>query len=221
MSNQFCQSEDLFMKSPQDEQRKSVLSKADKVDNLTAENVTSIEYDSEIENFSEEVPDKRYDLEILRSLRRIIRAVDIHSRKLKLQYKITAPQLVCLMAVVRDGPLSVSAIAKRVFLSTSTVVGILDRLEQRSLVRRTRDQRDRRLVNVSAMQKGIELVENAPTPLQDGLAVGLKKLTELEQATISLSLERIVELMEVADNDAAPMLETGKLDEGMDEGNLD
>ncbi|MBD3403537.1 MarR family transcriptional regulator [candidate division GN15 bacterium] len=167
-----------------------------------------------------EVPHTRYDLQILQYLRRIMRAIDIHSRKLKSQHKITGPQLVCLLAVVDEGPITATRIAERVFLSASTVVGILDRLEEHGLVQRERDAQDRRLVNITATGGGLELARKAPSPLQDGLANGLKELPELEQATIALSLKRIGDLMEVRDIETAPLLDPGNLDDEVNNGGL-
>ncbi len=154
---------------------------------------------------------KRYDLQILVSLRRIIRAIDIHSRKLSSRYDLTAPQLICLLVTARQGPLTGTRISGIVHLSPSTVVGILDRLEKKGLIRRARDLGDRRLVYVTVTEKGAGLAEIAPTPLQDGLANALKRLPELEQAAIALSLGRIVEMMEARDIEAGPILETGAL----------
>ena len=153
----------------------------------------------------------RFDLHILRSLRRIIRAVDIYSGKLKSKYQITGPQLVCLLAIVENEPLTATKIANHVHLSPSTVVGILDRLEKKGLIERVRDQKDRRQVNVAATENGVQLANHAPSPLQDGLARALGKLSELEQATIALSLRRVVDLMEADDIEAAPILEAGNL----------
>lgn len=138
----------------------------------------------------------RYDLSVLQSLRRIIRAVSLYSHQLAATYKITAPQLVCLLTIVNEGSINLSALSKRVFLSASTVVGILDRLEEKGLITRQRDHRDRRLINVQATSSGKELVAQAPSPLPTALANALTQLPELEQATIALSLERVVNLME-------------------------
>jgi DNA-binding MarR family transcriptional regulator len=157
------------------------------------------------------VPDERYDLQILQSIRRIMRAVDIYSRKLRSQCELTAPQLVCLGTIVEDGPLTVSQIAQSVFLSPSTVVGVLDRLETRGLVTRERDTDDRRVVNTLATPAGKEVVDKAPSALQDGLHEALKNLSTLEQATIALSLKRVVDLMEAGNIDAAPILETAPI----------
>lgn len=148
------------------------------------------------------------DLRILRALRRIIQAVDVHSRKLASVHKITAPQLVTLLWVVECGTSTASEIAKHVHLSNSTVVGILDRLESKKLIQRTRSTGDRRLVHVCATEAGVALAQRAPSPLQDVFAAALHQLPELEQTTIALSLERIVELMEARDIDAPPMLDS-------------
>lgn len=154
------------------------------------------------------------DLRILRALRRIIQAVDIHSRKLATQHNITTPQLVTLLWIVESGPATVSDIAKHIHLSNSTVVGILDRLEAKGLIGRERSTEDRRLVYAGATSAGEALARTAPSPLQDVFADALRKLPELEQTTIALSLERIVELMEARDIDAAPLLDSGEVTRG-------
>lgn len=157
------------------------------------------------------IPDSRYDLQILQSLRRIIRAIDIYSRKLKTSYQLTAPQLICLLNIVEDGPLNTTSISKKVFLNPSTIVGILDRLEARRLIVRSRDGSDRRIVNVHATEEGRKIAQTAPSPLQDNLADALKRLPELEQATIALSLKRVVDLMEAKQLDASPILATNDI----------
>lgn len=154
------------------------------------------------------IPKERHDLRILRAIRRIIRSTDQHSRWLAGEYGVTVPQLLCLMKVVESGPLTVKAIADEIYLSSSTLVGIIDRLEKRDYVRRQRSTDDRRQVHVSATEAGRELIRHSPSPLQDNLLVALSKLPELESATIALSLERIVDLLEIKQVPAAPILET-------------
>ncbi|MGD8413085.1 MAG: MarR family transcriptional regulator [Candidatus Latescibacterota bacterium] len=166
---------------------------------------------NEADRTTPEIPSERYDLQILRALRKIIRSVDIYSKKLVGSHDVTAPQLVCLITIAQEGPLSLKRIAEKVYLSPSTVVGILDRLESKGLVLRARDTRDRRLVNVTATATGRQLASNAPSPLQSGLAHALKDLPEIEQATIALSLNRIVDLMEAESIDASPVLDTGTI----------
>jgi len=157
------------------------------------------------------VPLVRYDLRILRGLRQIIHGVDLYSKHLSATHQITAPQLLCLLTVVNHGPLSPTAISREVHLSLSTIVGILERLEEKNLVLRERSQEDRRFLRVSATPAGLQLIQQAPSPLQNRLAAALTALPELEQATIALSLERIVALMEAPDTDISPILATGPI----------
>lgn len=136
-----------------------------------------------------------YGLGVLKSLRRIIRAVDIHSKKLSVEYKITAPQMICLYSLQKGGAMTQSALAKDVDLGISTVNGIIDRLETKGWVKRERDAVDRRKVFVELTESGMLHANEAPALLQDKLSEALQALPQLEQAAIALSLERIVELM--------------------------
>lgn len=154
---------------------------------------------------------QQYDLRILRALRRITRAIALHSKQLAACSHITAPQLVCLHTVIAGGSMTATAISREIHVSPSTVVGILDRLEEKGLIRRERGREDRRIVFVSATEAGMRLASEAPSPLQKTLADALNALPELEQATITLSLERIVDLMEKGEQNPAPRSENSPL----------
>jgi DNA-binding MarR family transcriptional regulator len=145
-------------------------------------------------------------LRILRAMRRIIRAVDIHSRELQSEFQITAPQMICLYSVASQKGLTLSGLAKEVSLGASTVTGIVDRLESKGLVRRQRDTHDRRRIVLAITKEGQRIVDAAPPLLQDRFSQRLRELPELEQATIALSLERVVEMMEAENLDTSPNL---------------
>lgn len=149
-----------------------------------------------------------YDLQILQSIRRIIRAIDQHSRRLKLDYHITVPQLVTLTAIAAEGRISTVALARVVHLSPSTIVGILDRLEEKDLIIRERSKLDRRQVEVSLSKVGAKYLKKAPSPLQDRLSDQLMTLPQKEQKQIAESLERIVSLMQAEELEASPILLT-------------
>ena len=157
-----------------------------------------------------------FDLWIFRSLRRIMRAVDIHSHKLAAEFMVTGPQLLCLQTLHEDGPLTTSALAQLVHLSNSTVVGILDRVEQKNWIARERSSGDRRVVLVSITPEGDKFLSEAPGLLQDRLAEGLRRLPEKEQLSIAQALEKIVELLEMDLQDAAPLLVSGPISDTAD-----
>ena len=86
--------------------------------------------------------------QVLAALRRITRAIDLHSRGLMQQVGLTAPQIAALQAIARLQPITAGALAKSIHLSQATVTGILTRLETRTLVSRVRSDTDRRTVLV-------------------------------------------------------------------------
>lgn len=148
--------------------------------------------------------------DILRSLRRIIRAVDLHSHKLLTQTGLSGPQMICLGALARRGPMQTSHLADAVNLSSATVCGILNRLEQRGLVARERQLEDRRRVVVSLTEAGQDTVDHAPPGLHDTFLFRLRALPVDQQLNIRQTLARIVGMMAAEELDAAPILVPGE-----------
>lgn len=146
-------------------------------------------------------------LRILNAIRQMIRAADIDSRKLAAEHQITAPQLVSLMAVVKEEPTTANDVAHRVHLSPSTMVGVLDRLQAKGLIKRERNRDDRREVTIVATDAGRQVVAQTPFPLQHSLQRALKQMTIDERAQVAACMVRLVELMGANEIDAGPMLE--------------
>lgn len=148
--------------------------------------------------------------QVLASLRRIIRATDIHSRRLNKDTGLTTPQLVVVRAIAAGDSLTASEIARAVSLSQATVTTLLNRLEDRGLITRQRSEEDRRRVNVQLTEAGRALVATAPEPLQEQFAARFAQLEAWEQHQLVASLERIANMMDAEDLDAAPLLAPGE-----------
>ena len=146
---------------------------------------------------------------VLVALRRIIRATDLHSRKLGKKTGLTTPQLVIIQAVGDLKDPTVSDIAKAVSLSLATVTTILNRLERNGTVNRARSSVDRRRVIVTLTEEGKGLKSSAPKPLQDSFVDRFTRLESWEQHLIVASLERVAAMMDADDLDAAPLLASG------------
>jgi DNA-binding MarR family transcriptional regulator len=136
-------------------------------------------------------------IRILQSVRRIAQCVEHHSKRLTTTHNITSPQLVALMAIVQLGPSTLKAIGRAIHLSPSTVVGIVDRLEEKSLVRRERDTKDRRNVYVTVTVAGQGLIDKAPSALPQGFSSALSSLPENDRHTLVVMLEQFATLLEV------------------------
>ncbi len=148
--------------------------------------------------------------DILRALRRVIRAVDLYSRRLIAEYGLSGPQLQCLRQLEASGALPTGELAAAMSLTPATVCGILDRLEARGLVLRERQAHDKRRVVVRLSDEGRTVVDRAPPSLQDSFLARLRALPSAEQAQLRQSLTKLVGMMAAAELDAAPILASGE-----------
>jgi DNA-binding MarR family transcriptional regulator len=136
-----------------------------------------------------------YSKRIILALRKIMQHMDHHSRNLDKEYGITIPQLVCLYEIFERGVMTLSVLSKSVHLSSSTLVGIIDRLEEKKLVKRTRDTEDRRIIFIEITEKGREFVIKTPHLLHNRLDEHFKSLQEDEQIIIANSLDILVDIL--------------------------
>jgi DNA-binding MarR family transcriptional regulator len=148
--------------------------------------------------------------QVIIALRRVIRAVDLHSRNLMESHGLTGPQTLILKAL-QDGRLNAGELASRVSLSQGTVTDILNRLELRSWVKRVRDSRDRRRVVVRITAAGLSKLEKSPPLLQESFIQRFNALKDWEQTQLLSSLQRIAGMMDAEDIDASPVLSSGSV----------
>ncbi len=153
---------------------------------------------------------KDYD-EILIALRRIMRAADLYSQKLMKESGLTAPQLLVMQAIEKEGKPSTSTLARHIAVSQATMTRIVDRLERAGLVARQKSRRDKRVVNVQLTEAGVAKLESAPEPLQAEFLREFRKLEPWEQQMLTSSLSRLAKMMDAEGIDAAPILQTGAI----------
>ncbi len=75
------------------------------------------------------------------------------------EFDVTPVQYGILNCLWRDDNLSPKQIAEKLFLDSSTITGILDRLENKGLLMRKSDPNDRRALRVALTERGIKLRE--------------------------------------------------------------
>lgn len=147
--------------------------------------------------------------QVIAVLRRISRAMDLHSRLLLKTCGLTSPQLTALHAIRRLQSVTVGSLAREIHLGQATVTGILGRLESRGLVSRTRGSQDRRSVLVELTEAGADFVCEAPSPLQERFHDELSRLEEWERTMILSTLQRIAAMMDAEQIEASPVLVSG------------
>lgn len=150
--------------------------------------------------------------EVLVALRRIIRATDLHSKYLAKNTGLTAPQMLLLQTLRNKVEDTVGGLAKEMSLSQATVTTILDRLEKKALIIRERSTSDKRKVLVYLTDNALDILKDAPIPLQEQFTRQFSDLQDWEQLMIISSLSRIAQMMDAQHIDASPVLDVGLLD---------
>jgi len=159
-----------------------------------------------------EPPSLAVDEAVMQALRRIGRAIELHSHSLASRYGLTVPQLAVLKELGAADGRSIGELTRAVHLSQATVTGILDRLQRRGLIQRRRGEADKRKVHVWLTEAGREALRQSPPLLHENFLEALGRLRDWEQTQILSALQRVVAMMEAETIEAAPILTPGPMD---------
>ena len=136
---------------------------------------------------------------IIYAIRRLMQAGELYTKELNKIYNVSAAQVNCLLALYENGPIPPSQIAKHMMVNSSTVTGIIDRLESKGLAERSRISADRRVITIGLTEHGELLAKNAPPPIQRKLLDGVKKLPPKEAEQILQALAKLTQMLDVQD----------------------
>jgi DNA-binding MarR family transcriptional regulator len=147
------------------------------------------------------------------ALRKILRATEFNARNLARASGLTPSQAMAMQFVRNRGEVTPTEIAAHTSLKQATITALLDRLEERKLIRRRKDDADGRRMIVTLTTAGSEALDASPDSLQLRFQDRFGRLDVWEQASIVAALERIVWLLDAERIDAGPVLDIGALDE--------
>ncbi|MFH1124465.1 MAG: MarR family transcriptional regulator [Pseudomonadota bacterium] len=139
--------------------------------------------------------------EIIWLIRRLMQAQDLYSKALDKAYNVSSCQLACLLSLHEKGPMPTSQIARHVLVNSSTVTGVIDRLERKKLVQRSRGSTDRRVITITLTGAGRRLAETAPPPVEKKIVEGLKKMPHQEMEQILAGMGKLTKLLDLYEYD--------------------
>jgi DNA-binding MarR family transcriptional regulator len=96
-----------------------------------------------------------------------------------------------VIGALSDGPLRMSDLAERTGTSQASLTGIVDRLEERGLIERTRNSDDRRVVEVDLTSSGRSELKMAHERMLDRLAAVLAPLSAQDRRELGRILRDI------------------------------
>jgi DNA-binding MarR family transcriptional regulator len=137
--------------------------------------------------------------QIIFSIRRLIQASELYTKELNKKYQISAAQLNCILTLYEYGPLPPSKIADYMMVKSSTVTGVVDRLEIKGLAERMRNSPDRRVITIQLSEAGKKLAQNAPPPIQQKIIDGLKQTGNAKKEQIVSALNMLTDMLDVQD----------------------
>ena len=141
--------------------------------------------------------------EIVGAIRKFVRAVSLDAFKMSKQFGLTGPQSSVLRTLTSYGPLSSASLSKRLYVTPSNITGIIDRLEKKGLVERVKKEGDRRVALITLTEKGTELSQTLPDPIEKRLIYGLADLEPGHVRILSLVMNQILNLIDAKGIDDA------------------
>jgi DNA-binding MarR family transcriptional regulator len=109
---------------------------------------------------------------------------------------LTTTEVDVLIAAERQGPIRLSDLAEFAGLNPTMLSRLIPKLEEAGLVRRLRDEADRRVCRVKATNKGHHLLERIRSERNDALSRRLQDLDATERSALALALPVLEELAE-------------------------
>lgn len=161
--------------------------------------------------------------EILIKIRKIVRSVDIESKKIQKEYGVSIPQVLCLNFLNSSANYQATQgeIRKFLNLNSSTVSGIINRLEKKGLLARLPKSGDKRVVNIALTSAGEKLLSSIPALLHEQLSQKLARLDDEKLKKVEESLETLITLLEIEEVEASPMITIdGGLEDNLEEEEL-
>lgn len=152
---------------------------------------------------------------VMKSIRRIVRAIDMRSKRVARETGLTIPQIVILQAVRDLGEVTTAALSKHADLSPATTVTILDKLEGRGLVTRRRSSADRRIVHTTLTETGVKTLSDAPPLFSAHFSAGFADLSATDQKKVVEAFATVAGLLDPDGGDVMPGQEIASADSVM------
>ncbi len=93
------------------------------------------------------------------NLRRVCYKIKKKGREILNDVDITPPQFDALQYLRNEENMTIGELSSKMYLACSTVTDLLDRMERNELVKRIKDENDRRIVRIQVLQKGHDLIK--------------------------------------------------------------
>lgn len=126
-----------------------------------------------------------------KELRYISAIIKQQGRRILKNYTITPPQFIALQWLFEHGDMTIGDLSNRMFLAFSTTTDLVDRMEKNNLVKRVRDEQDRRVVRIHLLSEGERVIEEVIDKRRHYLSSVLSEFDQEERKSFSHLLTKL------------------------------
>lgn len=116
------------------------------------------------------------------------------SHQKSLRYAKTEGYYQILGILISLGPLPISEIGRQLYISKPNMTPLIDKLVNDGMVKRSRSDKDRRIVNIEISQEGKKFLIKARKVVEKNIKENLSNLDDIELKTLNDSLSNIKKL---------------------------
>ncbi len=142
-------------------------------------------------------------LEILQKFRIIVSAAQKYSQRVEKQLGVTGAQLWIMKEIDVAPGLRVGEVAKKLAIHQTTASNLLDALEKKEMICKSRQETDQRIVNLSLTEKGKSLMDKAPEPVRGFLPEALSQMKSDDLIRLGESMDILLHSIQQVDEEFA------------------
>lgn len=141
--------------------------------------------------------------EVLKKFRVVFGSVKKHFQEIEEQCGISGAQVWAVWEISRTPGMRVSELAAALSVHQSTVSNLLDKIEEKGLIRKERTKGDQRVVRLYLTEQGDEMVKLAPQPMTGILPDALRKMPYKTLCNFAKEMDLLISTMALKDESAA------------------
>jgi len=131
------------------------------------------------------------------NLRRVCYKIKKKGREILNDFDITPPQFDALQYLISNDKSTIGELSEKMYLACSTVTDLLDRMERNELVKRVKDENDRRIVRITVLPKGHDIIAEVMKTRRAYIDTVIQDLDETTKVNLDESIQILNERVEL------------------------
>ncbi len=136
------------------------------------------------------------ELEILGILRKITQSLDLCSKNLESKMGLSLPQILVLKELENSDEMTLSELSSKNHLTAATLSGIIERLEDKKFIAKSKSLSDKRSFDLKLTKEGKRLLQKSGPILGAQFEEEIAQLKDWEKTSLFASLLRVADMID-------------------------